>query len=93
MNNLKLSSYILLLCILFIAISLLPHTGIGHNSFAGLHLLATARNINYTNYLAPYTWYISDNQSYLYNHHPPLFFLLFGLLSRLPLINNLTFYL
>lgn len=85
MFNLRLYCSIFILCILFVATSLFPHSGINHNSFAGVHLLAAARNINYTNFLAPYTWYISDNQYSLYNHHPPLFFLFFGLLSRLPL--------
>ncbi len=85
MFKLRLYFSIFILCILFLAISLFPHSGTYHNNFAGVHLLAAARNINYTNSLTPYSWYISENHYSLYNHHPPLFFLFFGLLSRLPL--------
>ena len=81
----KLKNYIFVLAIFSLLIvltnSLHQNFGYGHTSFAGLHILGSARNINYFNSLTPFTWYADSSNFILYNHHPFLFFLIFGKLA------------
>ena len=56
--------------------------GHGHQAFAGMHLLAAARNINQIFTLTPFDYFFDYSNYELYNHHPQLFFLIFGSIAR-----------